>query len=95
MRSRTDNRQIEMFKETFSDLSSAFTTAMNSIKAEGDSGLGTSAKALLKRLEGMRDEVDGWRSGKGLPEVEAAGGERNDDVDRPQGGEGAGGLYAD
>lgn len=41
----------------------------------------------------MRNEIDGWRMGKGLPEVEQAGGERNDDVERPDGD--AGGLYND
>ena len=82
-----------MFNDTFKDLSSAFSTALSKIDAEGSSGLGTGAKALKKRLLEMRNEIDGWRMGKGLPEVEAAGGERNDDVERPEGD--AGGLYKD
>ena len=78
-----------MFKDTFSSLASAFSTAINKIKDESDSGIGNAGKALISRLEAMRAEVDGWRTGKGIPELEAAGGEGN--VDRSSGG----GLYKD
>lgn len=80
-----------MFKDTFGTLSGAFTTAMNKVQDESGSGLGSVAKVLLKRLEEMRDEIDGWRAGKGLPE--AAEGEQNDKVERAKGD--GGGLYAD
>ncbi|KAK8844095.1 hypothetical protein IAR55_006889 [Kwoniella newhampshirensis] len=83
----------QMFKDTFGTLSSAFTDAINAVEDESASGLGTVAKALIKKLESMRDEIDGWRTGKGLPEVEEAGGERNEDVERAEGD--GGGLYAD
>lgn len=82
-----------MFVETFSKLSGAFTTAINAVQAESGSGLGTAAKELIKKLESMRGEVDGWRQGKGLEEVKEKGGERNEDVDRAEGD--GGGLYAD
>jgi hypothetical protein len=82
-----------MFNETFSTLSTAFTTAIDSINAESGSGLGTPAKTLITKLESMREEIDGWRQGKGLKEVKEKGGERNEDVDRAEGD--GGGLYAD
>ncbi|WVQ81495.1 hypothetical protein IAT38_003619 [Cryptococcus sp. DSM 104549] len=83
----------EVFKDTFSHLSSAFTTAINKITDESPSGVGSVGKALIAKLEAMRDEVDGWRMGKGLPEVEREGGERGDEVERGVGAEG--GLYKD
>lgn len=85
--------QVELFKETFSKLSQAFTAALHTIDDEGNSGLGTSAKALKKRLEEMQEEVDGWRMGKAVEGLAEQGGERNDDVSRPDGD--AGGLYKD
>ena len=81
----------EMFAETFSKLSGAFTDAINSVKGESGSGIGTVGKALMARLEEMRDEVDGWRQGKGVKGAE--GGERNDEVERYEGK--ATGLYRD
>ncbi|WVW79435.1 hypothetical protein I302_101404 [Kwoniella bestiolae CBS 10118] len=83
----------QVFNDTFGHLSSAFTDAINKIKDESGSGIGSVGKILIHKLETMRDEVDGWRMGKGLPEVEQAGGERNEDVDRAEGD--GGGLYAD
>jgi hypothetical protein len=85
--------QYELFKDTFQKLSQAFTTALHTIEDEGNSGLGTGAKALKKRLEEMQAEIDGWRMGKGLDGLAEKGGESNDDVSRPQGD--AGGLYKD
>ena len=76
-----------MFKDTFSGLSSAFSSAINAIKDESSSGVGNVGKALISRMEAMRGEVEGWMSGKGLPEVEKAGGEGN--VDKSS----EGGLY--
>ncbi|WVR09021.1 hypothetical protein IAU60_006081 [Kwoniella sp. DSM 27419] len=83
----------QMFADTFGQLSGAFTDAINKINDESGSGLGSVAKTLIAKLESMRDEVDGWRAGKGLSEVEAAGGERNESVERAKGD--GGGLYAD
>jgi hypothetical protein len=85
-------RQHELFVETFSKLSGAFTTAINTVQAESGSGLGTAAKALIKKLESMRGEIDGWRQGKELEELKQQGGERNEDVDRAKGD--GGGLYS-
>ena len=53
--------------------------------------MGTKGQALVEHLKGMRAEVDGWMMGKDLPE--ARGGERGEDVVRPEGAEG--GLYRD
>ena len=78
-----------LFRETFTTLSTAITTAIHTIDDESGSGIGTVAKALKAKLEGMRAEVDGWQAGKGLPE--AATGESNEDVERSQGD--GGGLY--
>ena len=78
-----------VFRDTFSSLSSAFSHAINSIEDEAGSGVGTVGKALIHRLESMRNEVDGWRMGKGLPE--AIKGEQGGDVERV----GQGGLYKD
>jgi len=83
--------QPEMFNQTFRDLSSAFTTALQAIQDEAGSGIGSVGKALMARLEAMRGEIDGWRMGQGLPG--AQGGERNEQVDRAKGD--GGGLYAD
>ena len=80
-----------MFNQTFSKLSTAFTTAINAVQDESGSGVGSVAKALMGRLEAMRGEIDGWRQGQGLPE--AAPGEQNDQVERTKGD--GGGLYAD
>lgn len=80
-----------MFAETFSKLSGAFTDAINSVKGESGSGIGSVGKALMARLEEMRDEVDGWRQGQGVKGAE--GGEKNDEVERYEGK--AGGLYRD
>lgn len=85
--------QPEVFKDTFGHLSSAFSEAISSIQHESGSGIGYVGKALIARLEKMRDEVDGWRIGKGLPEVEKHGGERGEDVEQAEGDEG--GLYKD
>jgi len=41
----------------------------------------------------MQAEVDGWRMGKAVEGLAEQGGERNDDVSRPDGD--AGGLYKD
>jgi len=80
-----------MFKDTFSELSSAFTRAINSVQDEGGAGgLGSKAQVLIQKLESMRDEIDGWRSGRGLLEADAVG-ERSDAVDRSASG--GGGLY--
>ncbi|WVQ74422.1 hypothetical protein IAR50_004023 [Cryptococcus sp. DSM 104548] len=70
----------QVFKDTFSHLSSAFTDAINKIEDESASGVGYVGKALIGRLVEMQSEVDGWRAGQGLPEVEAHGGERGEDV---------------
>ena len=78
--------QPEVFRSTFGNLSHAIDQAINTIDDESGSGLGSTAKALKKRLLAMREEVDGWRSGSG-PAVE----EKNDDVSRPEGA--SGGLY--
>ncbi|KAL7420971.1 hypothetical protein Q5752_003855 [Cryptotrichosporon argae] len=78
------------FQQVFAKLSSAFTDAIHAIEDESPSGLGTGAKALIGRLEGMRDEVDGWRAGRGLDELRATG-ERTDDVSVVD----QGGLYKD
>ncbi|OXG78462.1 hypothetical protein C348_04246 [Cryptococcus neoformans Gb118] len=83
----------EVFKDIFGHLSSAFSEAISSIQHESGSGIGYVAKALIARLENMRDEVDGWRTGKGLPEVEKHGGELGEDVEQAEGDEG--GLYKD
>ncbi|WVQ93182.1 hypothetical protein IAU59_000246 [Kwoniella sp. CBS 9459] len=83
----------QMFNDTFGTLSSAFTDAINKVQDESGSGLGSVAKTLIQKLEAMRDEIDGWRTGQGLPEVEAQGGEQNDSVERAEGD--GGGLYAD
>ncbi|WWC63981.1 uncharacterized protein I303_106587 [Kwoniella dejecticola CBS 10117] len=83
----------QMFSDTFGHLSSAFTDAINKIKDESGSGIGSVGKTLIHKLETMRGEVDGWRQGKGLEEVEQAGGERNESVERAKGD--GGGLYAD
>lgn len=85
--------QPEVFKDTFGHLSSAFSEAISSIQHESGSGIGYVAKALIAKLENMRDEVDGWRTGKGLPEVEKHGGELGEDVEQAEGDEG--GLYKD
>lgn len=79
-----------MFQQTFRTLSSAFTTAINAVNDESGSGIGSVGKALIGKLESMRDEIDALRAGKGLPE--AGGGEKNDQVDRAKGD--GGGLYA-
>jgi hypothetical protein len=76
-----------VFRDTFARLSSAFSQAINHIQDESGSGIGTVGKALIARLEGMRNEVDGWRMGKGLPATRE--GERGEDVERV----GQGGLY--
>ncbi|WWC91155.1 uncharacterized protein L201_006096 [Kwoniella dendrophila CBS 6074] len=83
----------EMFNDTFRELSTAFTTAMNKIQDESGSGIGSVGKTLISKLEKMRNEIDDLRSGKGLEEVKEAGGERNDSVERAQGD--GGGLYKD
>ncbi|WRT69115.1 uncharacterized protein IL334_006099 [Kwoniella shivajii] len=83
----------QQFNDTFRDLSTAFTDAINKVKDESGSGIGSVGKTLIDKLESMRDEIDGWRMGKGLPEVEEQGGERNDSVERAKGD--GGGLYAD
>lgn len=70
------------------NLTSAIGSALNTLHAESPSGLGTKAKALKKRLEEIREEIEGWQRGEGLG-VE----EKNEAVDR-EGGD-AGGLYAD
>ena len=80
-----------MFKDTFTHLSTAFTTALHAIQDESGSGIGSVGKALIGRLEAMRGEVDGWMMGEGLPEAE--GGEKNEAVDRAKGD--GGGLYND
>lgn len=85
--------QPQVFKDTFGHLSSAFSEAISSIQHESGSGIGFVGKALIARLENMRDEVDGWRTGKGLPEVEKHGGELGEDVEQAEGDEG--GLYKD
>ena len=80
-----------MFHQTFRTLSSAFTTAIQAVQDESGSGVGSVAKTLMARLEAMRDEIDGWREGKPLPEV--GKGESNDQVDIAKGD--SGGLYTD
>lgn len=81
--------QPHAFGDTFSTLSGAFSTAINQVQAESPSGVGSVGKALIKRLEDMRNEIDGWRQGKGVPGAE--GGEKNDEVERKEGK--ATGLY--
>ncbi|KAK4687241.1 hypothetical protein P7C73_g2875, partial [Tremellales sp. Uapishka_1] len=78
-----------MFQHVFHDLSGAFSTAIHAIEDEAGSGLGSVAKALIKKLEDMRGEIDDLRAGKSLPEAE--GGEKNEQVERAQGD--GGGLY--
>ncbi len=80
-----------MFQQTFGNLSSAFTDAIHAIEDESGSGVGSVGKALTAKLVSMRDEIDGWRAGKGLPE--AGEGEKNEQVERAKGD--GGGLYAD
>ncbi|ORY28797.1 hypothetical protein BCR39DRAFT_533918 [Naematelia encephala] len=81
----------QVFSDTFGHLSGEFSTAINAVKGESGSGLGSVAKALIERLEAMRDEIDGWRKGEGL--AGAAEGEKNDEVERAEGD--GGGLYKD
>nr|ODN90525.1 hypothetical protein L203_01634 [Cryptococcus depauperatus CBS 7841] len=83
----------QVFQDTFLHLSSAFTQAIHAIEDESSSGIGFVGKALKAKLESMRDEIDGWRMGKGLPEVEKHGGELGKDVDLAK--EDEGGLYRD
>jgi hypothetical protein len=90
---RMANNQIELFKQTFHDLSGAFTKAIQTVQDEAPQGVGSVGKTLISKLEAMREEIDGWRRGEGMDEVKAQGGERTDSVEKT-GGEG-GGTYAD
>jgi hypothetical protein len=79
-----------MFKDTFQELSSAFTKAIHAVEDESRSGVGSVGKALVDALKERRAEIDGWLQGKDVPGAE--GGEKNDDVTRKEGK--ATGLYA-
>ncbi|KAI9636996.1 uncharacterized protein MKK02DRAFT_45706 [Dioszegia hungarica] len=80
-----------MFKDTFQELSSAFTKAIHAVEDESRSGVGSVGKALVDALKERRAEIDGWLQGKNVPGAE--GGEKNDDVTRKE--DKATGLYAD
>lgn len=80
-----------LFNETFSTLSTAFTTAINAIKDESGSGVGDVGKKLIAKLEGWRAEVDGLRAGKPIEGAEEGEGSGSK-VER-SGGEG--GMFQD
>ncbi|TYJ59058.1 hypothetical protein B9479_000047 [Cryptococcus floricola] len=63
----------QVFKDTFSRLSSAFTEAINKIEDESGSGVGNTGQALIGRLLAMQGEVDSWRAGKGLEGISEDG----------------------
>ncbi len=76
-----------MSAEVFTKLSQSLTDTIRAIEDESGSGIGGTGRALMTKLKGWRDEVDGMRSGKGMGvnEQDDGGVERK----------GEGGLYSD